>query len=107
VDAALAYLDLPPGSRDVAQAIEGAREALRGHCTHCRHCEPCPVGIDVAAVHLLLAQCEQGVSDELRARYAALPAKPSDCIRCEACTERCPFGVEAADNVRRAAELLG
>lgn len=107
VDTALAYLELPPGEQGADRAIQGAQAAMQGHCTYCRHCEPCPVGIDVAGVHRLLSAAEQGATDELRARYLALETDPADCIRCEACTERCPFGVPAADDVRRVAELLG
>lgn len=106
VDTALSVLDLPSDGHAVSAAIATAREALRGHCTYCRHCEPCPVGINVAQVNLMLTQAEKGLTEELRAQYAALEAKPSDCIRCEACSERCPFGVEAADNIRRAAQLF-
>lgn len=103
LDAALAYLGRASDVRDTGRAVEGAREAAPGQCTYCHHCEPCPVGIEVAAVHRLLAAAENGVSSELRARYLALAVDPADCIGCEACTERCPFGVQAAENIRRAA----
>jgi uncharacterized protein len=106
VDAALAYLSGSDELRSLPQILDVVREALRGQCTYCNHCQPCPVEIDIAAVHRLLAQSESEVTDELRGEYQRLAVPASACIRCEVCVERCPFGVESAANMARAAEAF-
>ena len=42
-----------------------------------------------------------------REHYAALPHKAGECIACGACSGRCPFGVDAVENMRRAQALFG
>lgn len=46
------------------------------------------------------------MTDDLRTRYAALPGNAQDCIQCGACSKRCPFGIDAAANMRRAKEIF-
>ena len=80
-----------------------------GHCMYCGHCAPCPQDISVADVTKFLNLCRaQGeVPETVREHYAALPHKAGECIRCGACAKRCPFGVDAVENMKRAAELFG
>ncbi|MBQ6692993.1 MAG: 4Fe-4S binding protein [Clostridia bacterium] len=42
----------------------------------------------------------------MKARYAALPVKADACLACGACTKRCPFDIDAAANIARAAKLF-
>ena len=46
------------------------------------------------------------MTDELRERYAALLVTGEDCIHCGSCTRRCPFGIDASENMRRAQGIL-
>jgi len=80
--------------------------SLKGGCVYCNHCLPCPVGIDVGGTLRLAAAAEQGVSEEVRREYDALPARASDCVECGECVERCPFGVDVMEAMRRAAQVL-
>ena len=48
-----------------------------------------------------------GVTDELVRRYSGLSATAAKCIHCGACTKRCPFGIDAEGNMRRAGEVFG
>jgi hypothetical protein len=107
VDAALGYLTATGEQLEFHEALQAAGHTGRGYCVYCNHCQPCPAEIDIAAVHRLLAAAQHGLTAALRAEYAALAAQPDTCIRCEACLERCPFGVDATGNIRRAAELFG
>ena len=43
----------------------------------------------------------------IKAAYAALPVKASDCIECAACMERCPFGVDITGKMQEAARVFG
>ncbi len=55
----------------------------------------------------LADMAEKEMTDELRERYAALLVTGEDCIHCGSCTRRCPFGIDASENMRRAQRLFG
>jgi hypothetical protein len=107
LEADLAILDASEEKRDFSPVIGAYNEDLAGTCVYCNHCMPCPSGIDIAAVLRLLTSAEGGITDSLRASYNALPARASDCIECDECTERCPFGVDVAPKMREAVETFG
>ena len=44
--------------------------------------------------------------ETVREHYAALARKAGECIACGACSKRCPFGVDAVENMRRAEETF-
>ena len=76
---------------------------------YCGHCAPCPKGIDVASVTKFLNLCRaQGeIPKTVREHYVALPLKAGECVACGACEKWCPFGVNAVENMKQAAELFG
>ncbi|MFQ9679433.1 MAG: 4Fe-4S dicluster domain-containing protein [Ruthenibacterium lactatiformans] len=108
--ASLAYETAPDRARDYAAALATfPKISWRGHCMYCGHCAPCPKGIDVASVtkFLNLARAQGMVPETVREHYAALARKAGECIACGACSKRCPFGVDAVENMRRAEETFG
>ena len=108
--ASLAYETAPDSARDYAAALATfPKISWRGHCMYCGHCAPCPKGIDVASVtkFLNLARAQGMVPETVREHYAALAHKAGECIACGACSKRCPFGVDAVENMRRAEETFG
>ena len=110
VDDAVAYEAASDEERDYASVLAGApRHAYFGQCTYCGHCAPCPSGIDIATVNkfLDLALMQEEVPASVRAHYKALDANGADCIGCQACEPRCPFGVPVADRMEQAEKLFG
>jgi len=108
--ASLQYIDADEKARDYAEVFSTfPRISWEGHCMYCGHCAPCPVGIEVANVTKFLNLCraQNTVPETVREHYAALKAHASDCIECESCNGRCPFGVDAVGNMRAAAETFG
>jgi predicted aldo/keto reductase-like oxidoreductase len=104
--AALAYCVAGEEERDYGPALANMYHDLEGHCVYCNHCLPCPQGIDVATAVMLADWATWGVNDELEEWYAALKVKPADCIECEQCVERCPFGVDVIAKMRHAVALF-
>ena len=100
------YLSATDEDRDFSSVVSAFQEYREGDCVYCNHCLPCPAEIDVGRTMRLLDSAAYGVSGELRAAYDALPAQASDCIECDECTERCPFGVDVAPKMQQAAELF-
>ena len=45
--------------------------------------------------------------ESLREHYRALAHTAGECVGCRGCEARCPFGVEIAERMARAAELFG
>lgn len=109
VAAALAYETASPEELDYASVLAGApRHAYYGQCTYCGHCAPCPQGIDIAMVNKYydLAVIRDEVPDSLRQHYLALDVLADECIACQNCKERCPFGVKIAEKMEKAAALF-
>ena len=110
IDAAVAYETATADEKDYASVLASAPlHAYSGQCTYCGHCKPCPMDIDIAMVNKFydLATAEPSVPESVKAHYMALERKASDCIGCQSCESRCPFGVSVAERMRKTAELFG
>ncbi|MDO4443675.1 MAG: aldo/keto reductase [Slackia sp.] len=110
VDDALAYETADDAARDYASVLaEAPRHAYFGQCTYCGHCAPCAAGINIALVNKFydLAAMQPEVPASVQAHYEALDATAQECIACEACESRCPFGVKIAERMEKAAALFG
>lgn len=96
--------------KDYASVLANApRHAYRGQCTYCGHCKPCPMDIDIAMVNKLydLAVMQPEIPASLRKHYESLEHTASECIGCRDCESRCPFGVNIAERMEKAAALFG
>ena len=104
----LRYFSVSDADKDYAEVLGSVKNDFKGSCVYCSHCQPCPVGIDIAAVHRLIDTArldKQNIPAAIRAEYAALDS--ATCIECGHCETRCPFGVPVIENVTEAAALLG
>lgn len=110
VDAAVAYETASDDEKDYGSVIANAPlHAYNGICTYCGHCKPCPMDIDIAMVNKFydLATIQEKVPESVSEHYKALGHTASECIGCQSCESRCPFGVEIASRMTKAAELFG
>lgn len=107
---AIAYETASDSEKEYEPVLANApRHSYRGQCTYCGHCKPCPMNIDIALVNKYydLATMQDKVPDTLKAHYASLSTKASQCIGCQDCESRCPFGVKIAERMEKAARLFG
>lgn len=108
---ALRYVDASVEEKRSTPLHEELKDWLRGQCVRCKHCLPCPQDIPIPDIIYCLDYVEfysgscasQQFNREL---YASLPVKASECIECEECLERCPFGVDIIDKMCRAAKIF-
>ncbi|MBO5517781.1 MAG: aldo/keto reductase [Firmicutes bacterium] len=110
IDAAVAYETAGADEKDYASVLASAPlHAYSGQCTYCGHCKPCPMDIDIAMVNKFydLATAQPAVPESVKAHYMALERKASDCIGCQSCEARCPFGVSVVERMRKTAESFG
>ena len=107
---AVSYETASQEEKDYASVLANAPlHSYLGQCTYCGHCKPCPVDIDIAMVNKFydLASAYPEVPESIKAHYEALGTTASACIGCQSCEARCPFQVEIADRMQKAAELFG
>ena len=58
-------------------------------------------------IRALADLAEKEMTNDLKKRYPSLDVSGKDCIHCGSCTKRCPFGIDASANMRRAKDLFG
>ena len=105
-----AYMEADDAEKDFSGVIASAPlHAYSGQCTYCGHCRPCPANIDIAMVNKFydLAVQQPAVPESVREHYLALEQTASRCIGCRGCEARCPFGVQIAERMQKAAALFG
>jgi len=110
VDAAAAYETASDEEKDYASVLANApRHTFGGECTYCGHCKPCPMEIDIAMVNKLydLAVMQPEVPASVREHYNNLAHRADECVGCQSCESRCPFGVKVAGRMEKTARLFG
>lgn len=111
IDDALAYETAEDAAKDYASVLANAPKHTfaGGECTYCGHCKPCPADIDIAMVNKLydLAVMQPEVPASVREHYNNLSHHADECISCQGCESRCPFGVKVASRMEKTAELFG
>ena len=65
--------------------------------------------LDIAMINKFydLATMQPTVPATVQSHYELLKHKASECIGCQACESRCPFGVPIAERMKKTAELFG
>ena len=97
LDEFLKYVELPPAMNDdIAEFIEKERHDLQGDfCRGCGYCMPCPADIEInncARMSLLLRRSpkELQLTEEVQAKMK----KIENCIHCDRCKKKCPYGLD-------------
>lgn len=110
VNDAVAYETATEGEKDYASVIANAPfHSYKGECTYCGHCKPCAAELDIAMINKFydLATMQPEVPATIRSHYELLEHKASECIGCQECETRCPFGVPIAERMEKTAKLFG
>ena len=97
LDEFLSYIDNPPTMTEELEAvIRHDREELLGDfCRGCGYCMPCPAGIEInncARMSLLLRRSPS--AGHLSPEGQAKMMKIEDCIHCNQCKSKCPYGLD-------------
>lgn len=104
--AALRYCTASAEEKDFQPVLANVQRELAGHCVYCNHCLPCAQGVPITSVIPIVNWAFWGVQDWLKNMYAALPVKPSACIECGECMDRCAFDVDVIAKMRHAVALF-
>ena len=97
LDEFLSYIENPPTMNEEIKAlIEHDREELLGEfCRGCGYCMPCPMGIEInncARMSLLLRRSPS--AGHLSKEGQEKMMKIEDCIHCNQCKSKCPYGLD-------------
>ena len=104
LDEFLGYIENPPVMTDEIRAlIENDRKQLYGSfCRACGYCMPCPVGIEIntcARMSLLLRRSPS--ASHLSPEGQAKMMKIKDCLHCNSCMSKCPYGLNTPELLAR------
>ena len=106
LEAAVDGVEDPPDRATFERVAGQLLAAGKGDCVYCNHCLPCPAGINIGELLMLLDSAGEGASEELKAAYAKNEVKASACTACGACEKRCPWSVPVVQRMKRAAEVF-
>jgi len=100
----LGYISNPPAMTEEMKAVIAAdREQLYGSfCRGCGYCMPCPAGIEInncARMSLLLRRSPSAA--HLSAEGQAKMMKIKDCLHCNSCMSKCPYGLNTPELLQR------
>ena len=110
IDEAVRYETATAEEKDYASVLANAPlHSYRGQCTYCGHCKPCAAELDIAMINKYydLAAMQPEVPATIQSHYQLLDHHASECIGCQACESRCPFGVPVAERMQKTAALFG
>ena len=102
----LSYQYASAKERDYSGVIKSFKEYYVGQCVYCNHCLPCPSNIDIGQVTRLLDAASRGLNESVKKDYNNLRVNASDCTRCGACIDRCPFNVDVISNMKKAVDTF-
>ncbi|MCQ2446848.1 MAG: aldo/keto reductase [Clostridia bacterium] len=88
---------------ELKELIEKDRKELVGNvCRGCGYCMPCPVGIEInncARMSLMLRRAPTG--NWLSETWQKNMEKIEDCLHCNACASKCPYGLDTPTLLRK------
>jgi predicted aldo/keto reductase-like oxidoreductase len=104
LDEFLSYNDNPPVlTEKMKEQIEYDRKELSGDfCRGCGYCMPCPAGIEIntcARISLLLRRAPQ--ETYLSKDGQQKMKKIEDCLHCNKCMSKCPYGLNTPELLRK------
>ena len=100
----LGYIKKPPKmDSEISKIIENDKKTLSGEfCRGCGYCLPCPAEIDipnVARMSLMLKRAPANVY--FGEDWQKKMKKITDCISCNHCSDKCPYGLDTPALLRR------
>lgn len=104
LDEFLSYITIPPVMNEEIRAlIDKDREELLGEfCRGCGYCMPCPAGIEInncARMSLLLRRSPS--ASHLSQEGQEKMMKIENCIHCNQCKNKCPYGLDTPALLQR------
>lgn len=76
-------------------------------CRRCGYCMPCTVGINIPFSFL----CEgyytrYNLKEWAKSRYDSMTVKPSQCVACKKCEEKCPYKLKIVQKLKNVVKIM-
>ena len=97
LDEFISYIDNPPAmTGELKEIIEKDRKELIGNfCRACGYCMPCPAGIVINQCARMSQLIRRSPSAGwLTPESQAMMMKVEDCLHCNQCKSKCPYGLD-------------
>lgn len=98
LDEFISYIENPPVMDDpeIRAVIEKDRKELIGNfCRACGYCMPCPAGITINQCARMSQLIRRSPSQNwLTPEAQAMMLKIEDCLHCDQCKSKCPYGLD-------------
>jgi predicted aldo/keto reductase-like oxidoreductase len=92
---------------EIKEFMAIAAEAGKGFCRNCGYCLPCPEGIPIPDVFRYESYYRYyGLEGWAKEQYRVLTPNALACSDCQACIEKCPYGVAIPSVLKTAHNLL-
>lgn len=104
LDEWLSYMDnTPVMTPEISAYIEKEKEELSGDfCRGCGYCMPCTVGIQINNCARMSLMLRRAPSEAwLTPKWQEEMAKIDECIDCRKCTEKCPYGLDTPELLKK------
>ncbi len=89
----------------VASVSEKLKGIVKVGCTNCKYCMPCPKGVEIPVMFSIYndyAMYENENSSKWNfLRYKKENKTLENCIKCNACTKKCPQGIKIPDEFEK------
>jgi predicted aldo/keto reductase-like oxidoreductase len=94
-------------AEEIKEFMAIAAEAGKGFCRNCGYCLPCPEGIPIPDVFRFESYHRNyGLKEWAKEQYRALTPNAQACSDCQACVEKCPYGVLIPSGLKKVHNLL-
>jgi len=102
----------PDELRQIDEALNEMKRLADLYCTGCGYCLPCPNGVKIPDMFLLMNYFRlYKVEEFARGRYAWMKGMgqgvAEQCIECGQCETKCPQSIPIPERLREVAETLG
>jgi len=94
-------------AEEMRELVKRVGDVGKDFCRNCGYCLPCTQGINIPDVFRFEGYyVRYGMKEWAREQYAALEVKVEECAECEKCIEKCPYGLDIPQLLKKAAEVL-
>lgn len=97
LDEFLSYMNNPPVMTEEIKAVIASdrKELLGDFCRGCGYCMPCPAGIEINNCARMSLMLRRAPSESwLTAQVQEKMRKIEDCLHCNQCSSKCPYGLD-------------
>ena len=94
-------------AKEMEALVGSAEEMGKEFCRSCWYCQPCPEEILVPVILRQLGYYKRyGLKDWAMGRYDKLEVKPTACVECGECEEKCPYDLPIREMLKESAALF-